>query len=73
MLVDSQIDLMEDNHSMRFLIGQVHGTVLASRADHEDMAGNLSQVESYSHTLEDHIVSLHEEVNGIRRDPPPPG
>lgn len=44
MLVDSQVDLEEENQSMRSFIDWAHGIVMVARADWEEMARNLSQV-----------------------------
>lgn len=49
-------------------IGKAHGVVVAVRANQEEMMRNMSRVESYSHTLEDQIVSLCEEIRCLLQD-----
>lgn len=47
---------------MQSFISKAHGAIMATQAVREEIARNLSQVELYSHTLEDQIVSIREEI-----------
>lgn len=53
---------------MRAFISHAHGAILAACTAREEMAKSLSRVESYSHSLEDQVASLHEKISDLRLD-----
>lgn len=63
--MEDRLQLEEENQSMLSFIGQTHNDVHAARAEKDQIACELAQIEAYSLAAEGNLASLCTQVDSL--------